>query len=794
MRSTHALALALFLACAPSLAAQQKPYRASLFHRVEGDQVRAAIELRVDPGWHVYHEELGPPDAVGLPTRVQLSGEGIEWGPVVFPTPKRKDLPGLGEKGGDTWVWAHAGKVVLRSSGRLADAEQEPEVGATVKGQVCEEEGLCILLDLALQSKGEGADELFADFPWVAPAREVVEKGGDEAEGTDELRGRLWVRSEGGRARAVIRLEIEEGWHLYHDDLGPGESFSLPTRVELGGEGVRWGKVFLPEPKLWEDDFGQSALAHEGTIDLRAEGELEGASEPREVVAHITGQVCSNVCLQVDLRLAALGPGPDEAFAWTTAGAPSRSGSKSGSSPTGAVASGAGVRSGSPPADPAKGLLAFLLLAVGGGLFALLMPCTYPMIPITISFFTKQADAREGRVLPLALAYGAGIVLIFVLIGVAVGPVVIAFATHPITNLVIGILFLVFALVLFGVFELRPPRFLMDAAGKASMHGGYFGVFLMGATLVVSSFTCTAPFVGSLLSFGAVEGGSLVRVALGMAVFGLTMAVPFVALSLLPGKARQMPRSGEWMNTLKVTLGFVEVAAALKFISNTDIIWKWDTLSRELFLVLWAGIFALCAAYLFGWVRLQGHATGELSAGRMTGGIASVLFALYCWHGAQGHRMDEIMTAIIPPYSSRIDAPGVGSSETPASQKKGHEVVEDDYELARTRAIGQGKLLLVNFTGHTCVNCRMMEQRVFPESEVNAELRGMVEARLHNDGDVKESIKTLQLEMTGEYTTPIYLVVEPRTRRVLGKQRGATSAANFARFLRESAARAGEAG
>ncbi|HKX46616.1 MAG TPA: cytochrome c biogenesis protein CcdA, partial [Planctomycetota bacterium] len=297
------------------------------------------------------------------------------------------------------------------------------------------------------------------------------------------------------------------------------------------------------------------------------------------------------------------------------------------------------------------GLGAFLLLAIFWGLFTLLMPCTYPMIPITISFFTKQAEARQAGTWTLSLAYGAGIVGIFVAIGVVVGPVIIAFATHPVTNLVIGALFLFFAFVLFGALTLQPPRFLMDVAGSASRRGGYAGVFLMGATLVVTSFTCTAPFVGGLLTVGASgEGASLGRIALGMAVFGATVALPFVGLSMVPARVKQMPKSGEWMNTLKVTLGFVELAAALKFFSNTDLVWGWGALSRELFLVLWAGIFLAAALYLFGFVRLKG-ASGEVGPVRMTSAVGFLLFALYCGYGAQGWQLDPILTAIAPNYS-----------------------------------------------------------------------------------------------------------------------------------------------
>ena len=187
-------------------------------------------------------------------------------------------------------------------------------------------------------------------------------------------------------------------------------------------------------------------------------------------------------------------------------------------------------------------LWSLILLCIGGGLIALIMPCTYPMIPITFSFFTKQAEVRGGRVLPLALTYGAGIVLIFILIGLLVGPIIIEFASHWATNLVIGGAFVFFAFVLFGWINLQPPQAVTRVAGKANTAGGLLGVFLMGATLVVTSFTCTAPIVGSLLAGAGSGEYSQLDVAIGMGFFGLTMATPFVFLALLPGKVKQLPR------------------------------------------------------------------------------------------------------------------------------------------------------------------------------------------------------------------------------------------------------------
>ncbi|MGE0143042.1 MAG: cytochrome c biogenesis protein CcdA [Planctomycetota bacterium] len=327
------------------------------------------------------------------------------------------------------------------------------------------------------------------------------------------------------------------------------------------------------------------------------------------------------------------------------------------------------------------GLSGILLLAFFAGLFALLMPCTYPMIPITISFFTKQATVRGGTATTLALTYGIGIVLIFILIGVLFGPVIVPFATHWLTNAIIAAIFFVFALSLFGLINLQPPQFLMQLAGNASTRGGYGGVFLMGATLVISSFTCTVPFVGALLGIAA-RGGTLYMLA-GMAVFGLTMAVPFVFLSLIPSRLRRMPKAGEWMNSLKVFLGFVELAAATKFLSNVDLainaspVW----LPRSLFLWIWTAVFVAAAVYLLLPLVRRVVAPAPM---RLLGIALSLAFAGWCGYGATGAALDPVMTAIAPP-----------------SDLGKHVKIKDDYELAIQTAKSQQKLLFVNFTGFT---------------------------------------------------------------------------------------------
>ncbi len=566
--------------------------------------------------------------------------------------------------------------------------------------------------------------------------------------------GELFTREADGRIQALVRIQVDPTWHLYHSDLGHPKAIGKTTLVTFEAPGVSWSEPVFPTPHLYEQGEDVFIAGHEGLVEIRALGTLEeGASLPSadEIEVTVAGQTCDpNMCTDYEETLTSEGPGEDawfEGFAEALAvdqaaefaaliaeeypeyaaanGIGQQASPGAGADVEGgAVAEGAGdsndaspgaaggtgqkpevsVASDGSPGDGSgggTGLLAFLWQAVFWGFFTLLMPCTYPMIPITISFFTKQADARGGSVLPLSLTYGAGIVSMFVLIGLLVGAPIIAFATHPVTNLVIGLAFLFFALVLFGAINLQPPQKLNQMAGKASMKGGYQGVFLMGFLLVITSFTCTAPFVGSLLGSAASGGGSFLdnapRVIMGMATFGATIAIPFVVLSLVPGKLAAIPKAGEWMNTLKVTLGFVEVAAALKFISNADLVWGWNVLSRELFLLLWAGIFAAAALYLFGIIRLKSSG-GEVSPMQLSFGLGLLMLALYCAYGAQGRRMDPVMTAIIPPYSHDYVG-GIARGPQSGPKLEGHEIFKDDFDGAVAAAIEDDKLLLLNFTG-----------------------------------------------------------------------------------------------
>jgi thiol:disulfide interchange protein len=547
------------------------------------------------------------------------------------------------------------------------------------------------------------------------------------AQDRNHAKATLYAREVDGVVRIAIEVKIDKGWHLYHgptkEEMGTEGAVGLPTTIEFFGDDLEFGEFrFGSAPHPQEQDFGEelkpTIYEHNGTVTIFAKATKTSPDAKLESIsAAMAGQTCMDgpggMCLPYEEEVRFKGAGKDELFA-NFAAVMDPAADPNDPKPAGAVHGAAGgataPTSGTttdtlPPSDSSSpvvpeddGLVGFLLSAVFWGFFTLLMPCTYPMIPITISYFTKQATQKHTSGLTLSIVYGLGIIAIFVVIGLVIGQAIIPFAQHPVTNLLIGVVFVVFALSLFGLFNLQLPSFLMNAAGAASMKGGYIGVFLMGATLVVTSFTCTAPFVGALLGTGAASG-DLGRIALGMAVFGATIAIPFAGLSMVPGKLKSMPKSGEWMHTLKVTMGFVELAAALKFLSNADLVWNWQFLSLEMFLFLWTAIFAVAAIYLFGLIRLEEENVERISPGRMVAGIFFAMLSMYSMYGAFGNKLDPIMTAIAPNYSNAGGGGGHGVSS--ATKRKGHTIVTDDYAAAVALAKSEKKLVLLNFTGVT---------------------------------------------------------------------------------------------
>ncbi|MGB0331798.1 MAG: protein-disulfide reductase DsbD family protein, partial [Planctomycetota bacterium] len=751
--------------------ASAQSVKVKLFSKAVGDDVLVAIQIRPSYGCWVY-DQGDPSEVGGLPTTVTL-GElgGAEWTEVWFPEAKVKPDEGFGPaRVFDKKTYLFAAARGAASAGVDAGA-----VGALVAGQVCDE-NQCLKFEEDLQTLGAGPESVWEGFPeslLAQPEEDPLEWSPDF--GDEAAAARAFARVLDGDDSEVVELVVQvatpEHWHMYHgptaEDMGPG--IGTPTTVTVEGGNVDWeDDVHYPEPFRYVQDASDQEKgwlwAHEGLFHFALRGEAFDEFDPGDLVIGLDGQSCDDgACLPVNFAgIEVVGAGSDALFAaafakWTLPQAASGGAGAAtdpGAGPDAGSGNGTDTDAGAdaetdavvgaaestptieaPAADGEKrsfgqeteseGLLRFILIAIGAGLFTLLMPCTYPMIPITISFFTKQADEKGGNALLLASFYGLGIVAMFVLLGVVAGKMLVPFATHPVTNFVIGVLFVVFALALFGAITLNPPAFLMGAAGKASGTGGILGVFLMGLTLVITSFTCTGPFVGTLIATGA--SGGVMRIVIGMGVFGATMAAPFVVLALIPSRLSAIPSAGGWMNTLKVFMGFVELAAALKFFSNADIALQAGWLPREVFLMMWAAIGLAAAMYLFGRINLKGESPdGEIGPWRLCGGVATLIGSFYCLMGVQGYHLDEgFMSAMAPPpdYSRGLVkthrpadvaeildalAPIVAGGEAavealPSGVERldGSLVVKDDYDLALRVARERGLGLLVNFTGHT---------------------------------------------------------------------------------------------
>jgi thiol:disulfide interchange protein DsbD len=438
------------------------------------------------------------------------------------------------------------------------------------------------------------------------------------------------------------------------------------------------------------------------------------------------------------------------------------------------------------------GVWSFLALAVAAGLGALLMPCVYPMLPLTVSFFTRQGGSR-AEATRLALLYGLSIVATFTLLGLVLAVVIgaagaQAVAANPWVNLFIAAVFVLFGLSLLGVFELKLPSALVNASARGERKGGVAGVLFMGLTLTLVSFSCTVPFVGGLLA--ATVTGSWVRPVLGMLAFSITFALPFVAFALFPRWLARLPKSGTWMNTLKVTLGFVELVAALKFLSNADLVWGWGLITRPLAIAVSAVLLALCGLFLVGLIGVgEEERPRSVGAGRLLSASAFLACALYLIPGLWGAGLG-LFDAYLPPRSA-TDFSVVGAASASANPSSAHATWPrglSGLEQASAQAQAEGRKVFIDFTGYTCTNCRAMESTVFPLAEVQAALGAFVPVALYTDAPGEgAALSRFQLEQTATVALPTYAIYDPVAERVVAHTSGMQSAEEFVAFLERHA-------
>ena len=413
-------------------------------------------------------------------------------------------------------------------------------------------------------------------------------------------------------------------------------------------------------------------------------------------------------------------------------------------------------------AEIEKGFFSFVLLAISMAFLSLLTPCVFPMIPITVSFFLHQGEVGERKPLNNAIIYTLGIIATFSILGFILALTLGAsganqLASNPWVNLFIAALFIYFALSLFGMYEIEMPAKLRELSLRQEGRGGIIGTLFMAVTFTLTSFTCTVQFVGLLLV--AASQGYWFWPFIGMVVFSAAFAFPFFFLALFPQYLAKLPKSGGWLNSVKVVMGFLEMAAAFKFLSNTDLVWGWGFFSHNAVLAVWAVLMLLTGFYLLGKIKLPHDSVLKIvSVPRLMISTAFLTFGLYLTSGLFGQRIHGLIYSYLPP---------IVEGETGAVRSNGQSISDEftwyrNLEDGLAEARATGKSVFIDFTGYTCTNCRWMEANVFTKNEVKQRFGEMVLVQLYTDGGPNHrENQEYEIERFGTAALPYYVILSP---------------------------------
>ncbi|WP_195291996.1 protein-disulfide reductase DsbD family protein [Bacteroides uniformis] len=540
-------------------------------------------------------------------------------------------------------------------------------------------------------------------------------------------------------AEVVFTAAIDKGWHVYSTDLGDGGPISATFNVEKisGAEVVGKLKPVGKEISTFDKLFEMKVRYFENTAQFVQKLKLTGGAY--QIEGYLEYGACNDEnCLpptQVPFKFSGKAEGAaKEAAAETKAEEqPAKQETVSGTAPVAAIGGADGPTEikvadkvdlwkpviselnslGETTSQEDMSWIYIFITGFAGGLLALFTPCVWPIIPMTVSFFLKRSkDKKKG--IRDAWTYGASIVVIYVTLGLAITLVFGASALNALsTNAVFNILFclmlVVFAASFFGAFEITlPSKWSTAVDSKAEATSGLLSIFLMAFTLSLVSFSCTGPIIGFLLVQVSTTG-SVVAPAIGMLGFAIALALPFTLFALFPSWLKSMPKSGGWMNIIKVTLGFLELAFALKFLSVADLAYGWRILDRETFLALWIVLFALLGFYLLGKIKFpHDDDDSKVSVPRFFMALASLAFAVYMVPGLWGAPLKAV-SAFAPPMQTQDF--NLYNNEVHAKF--------DDYDLGMEYARQHGKPVMLDFTGYGCVNCRKMELAVWTNPKVS---------------------------------------------------------------------------
>jgi thiol:disulfide interchange protein len=556
------------------------------------------------------------------------------------------------------------------------------------------------------------------------------------------------------KATLVISAKIEKGWHLYSQNIGDGGPVPTSFRFEKSDNYSLVGKVNeVPKAKVVQDEiFGMQVAWFEKTANFRQEIKIK-SSKDFKVKGTLEFMVCDDKqCLppeEVEFSFDVKGfaatstvvenaTNPSEEIKTDTASTIAATVSDTAKVDSSKSLANTSLSSKDEEKSSMWGIFfqGFLF-----GFVALLMPCIFPMIPLTVSFFTKQSKSRAAGIRN-ALIYGLSIVVIYVGLGLGITILLGASALNELSsdaifNLVFFLVLVIFATSFFGAFEITLPSSWSTKADEKADKGGLIGIFFMAVVLAIASFSCTGPLIGTLL-VDAANKGQYMGPFLGMLGFSISLALPFTLFAIFPSWLNSMPKSGGWLNSVKVTLGFIELAFALKFLSNVDMAYHWGILDREVFIVLWVIIFAMLGFYLLGKLRFSHDSeVKHISVTRLFLAIITLSFALYLVPGLWGAPLKAVSgflphqgTQDFDLYSNRFTNVSTDAAHSSGPKKYADKLHAPlgidaffDYDEGLAYAKKVGKPVFLDFTGHSCTNCRKMENAVWPDPEVLRRLK-----------------------------------------------------------------------
>ena len=553
-------------------------------------------------------------------------------------------------------------------------------------------------------------------------------------------------------AHVLIKASMDDEWHIYAlENAGEGP---VASRIKISGDIVdEQGLIEHREPiEKFDEGFGVKTRFFKGTTDFRVPIRIKEDAPIGETTlsVYMLYQVCNeSLCYppaEVNINAAIIiedGPVREEFSEFV---------------PKRTVSSSSEIN-----LDDAiaAGFWSFVLLSISMGFLALLTPCVFPMIPITVSFFTHQGELEDQKPLNQAIVYTLGIVATFSILGMILAVTLGAtganqLAANPWVNLFIGSLFVYFALSLFGAYEIQLPQSLRQLSLDQEKRGGYIGTLFMAVTFTLTSFTCTVQFVGLLLV--AASQGQWFWPLLGMIVFSTAFAAPFFFLALFPQYLAKMPKSGGWLNSVKVVMGFLELAAAFKFFSNTDLVWGWGFFTFNSVLAIWTMIMFFTGLYLLGKIQLPHDSKLEsLGVARMMLSLFFLTFSLYMGTGLFGRPIHGMIYSYLPP---KLEKEFSAVDKDNNTEKL---IWYSNLEQAFTEAKLVEKPIFLDFTGYTCTNCRWMETNIFTLKDVEDRFNELILVHLYTDGgENHKEYQQYEIERFGTAALPYYVILSPQ--------------------------------